>query len=468
MLAVLIFFCNFASAFAKKRMSEVLNTKWQQSLSALKSQLALQVPKEQFGNVWSWFEHVMPKEYDNTTLVLACPTRNFATLFSEKYLPHLKPHLNSVFGENLKIRFVLDEAPASPAAGSAKKPQEKPLDPHLNPEFTFKNFVKGISNKAALNIAKAIAEKPNQTTFNPLFLYGPSGVGKTHLVTAVGHRIKEKFPEKRVLFVPAHLFKTQYTDAVRNNNINEFMHFYQSIDILIIDDIQELTTANTQHTFFHIFNHLHLNGRQIIITCDRAPVLFEGIEERMLTRFKWGIVMEMDRPDVMLRRDIVAAKIRGTGLRFPADVVNYIAENVTDNVRDLQGVVNSLMAFSMVDDCEIDLALAQRVVARVINLTRNDITLKDILQHLCQHFKVKQREIIEKCRKADIVLVRQLTMYLAQKYTKMSQAQIGQELGRRDHATVLYAIRQIERRIASDRDFRLQVEALEANLKAHV
>lgn len=449
-------------------MNEVLSSKWQQSLSALKSQLALQIPKEQFGNVWSWFEYVKPVEYDNTTLVIACPTKNFASLFSERYLPHLRPHLAEAFGENLKIRFVLAENKEDSPTPNAKKPEERPLDPHLNPDYTFKNFVKGVSNKAALNIAKAIAEKPSQTTFNPLFLYGPSGVGKTHLVTAIGHRIKEKFPEMRVLFVAAHLFKTQYTDAVRNNNINEFMHFYQSIDILIIDDIQELTTANTQHTFFHIFNHLQLNGRQIIITCDRPPVLFEGIEKRMLTRFKWGIVMEMDRPDVMLRRDILAAKIRQTGMRFPADVVNYIAENVTDNVRDLQGVVNSIMAFSMVDDCEIDLALAQRVVARVVNLTAGDISLNDIMKHLCQHFKVKQRDVIEKCRKADIVLVRQLTMYLAQKYTQMSQAQIGQEIGRRDHATVLHAIRQIERRIASDRDFRLQVEALEASLKAHV
>lgn len=447
-------------------MEETLTITWQQCLDGLKSQLAAQIPHEQMRNVWSWFEQIRLCDMQGNTLTLGCPTKNFAEIFADKYLPHLLPHLRSALGSEVKVRFTLTEE-TQQEANPEEKPKAAPFASHLSPDYTFKNFVKGVSNKAALNIAKAIAEKPSQTTFNPFFLYGPSGVGKTHLVTAVGHRVKEKFPDKRVLFVAAQLFKTQYMDSVKNNTTNEFLHFYQSIDILIVDDIQELNTEKTQRTFFHIFNHLQLNGRQIIMTCDRPPVLFKGIEERMLNRFKWGIVMEMDRPDVMLRRDILSAKIRATGLRFPADVVNYIAETVTDNVRELQGVVNSIMAWSMQDDCEIDLELAQRVVGRVVNLSRNDITLDDIIKHLCKNFKVKQREILDKSRKADIVMVRQLAMFLAQKYTKLGQVQIGQGLGNRNHATVIHGVQQIERRMAEDREFRLRIEALEASLKAH-
>jgi len=278
-------------------------------------------------------------------------------------------------------------------------------------------------------------------------------------------RILESQPERRVLYVPAHLFKTQYTDSVLHNTINDFIHFYQTIDVLIIDDIQEITTAKTQQAFFHIFNHLQQNGRQIIITCDRAPVDFEGIEERMLTRFKWGTVTEMEKPDVALRRAILTAKIKRDGLKFPPDVIDYIANNVESSVRELQGIVNSIMAYSVVDNCDICQELVEKVVARAVNLEKHELTLDDIVKAVCKRYNVKLKDVNSKSRKQGIVLARQLAMFLSHKYTTLPYSQIGHLIGRKDHSTVLHACNTISNRITTDKNFRREVEEMESALK---
>lgn len=458
----MLFFLQFCAQMADTSLSL-----WQKSLEALSLEMRQRVPEQQFENVWSWFAQLQFLQTKGSQIVAGVPTSRFKELFEQRYIAYLLPALKAYFGNDATLQLVVHEEVKVQNVEATKEDKLPALDPQLNHDYTFSTFVRGASNKAALNVAKSIARKPDQTTFNPLFIYGPSGVGKTHLVSAIGHAVLENFPEKRVLFVSANLFKTQYMDASKNNQLNDFMHFYQTIDVLIVDDIQELTTEKTQRTFFHIFNHLQHNNRQIIITCDRPPVLFEGIEERMLTRFKWGMVMEMERPDVVLRHEILNAKIRRDGLKFPREVVAYIAEHVTSNVRDLQGVVNSIMAYSIMDDCDVDLALAERCVARIVNLSEGDIRFSDILKTVCRQFKVKSRDVIGKSRKADIVAVRQMAMYLAQKYTQLNQSQIGQELGGRDHTTILHGIRQVEKQISSDREFRLFVEAIEANLKKH-
>ena len=235
--------------------------------------------------------------------------------------------------------------------------------------------------------------------------------------------------------------------------------------MLIIDDIQEITTAKTQMAFFHIFNHLQQNKRQIIITCDRPPVLFEGIEERMLTRFKWGMVAELEKPDTQLRRDILTAKIRRDGLSFPVEVVDYIAQNVDSSVRELEGIINGIMAYSVVDDCDIDIDLARRVVARIVNLERKELTAEGILTAVCRHSGVSRRDLCAKSRKQTVVSVRQLAMYLCHKYTGQSYAQIGRIIGGRDHSTVLHGCNQVARRLQTDRDFRRSIEELEAALR---
>lgn len=449
---------------------------WQQCLDIIRQT----VPEQHFR---TWFEPLELVSLEAGELLLCVPNQFFCEYFDQHYAAYLMRAMNAVCGGKVKLNYKLKPAPVQNAtnepllvvrndAGQNRKgnpqaaPKPAPVDPQLNPRYTFENFVEGASNKLARSVGISIAETPGKIAFNPFFLYGPSGVGKTHLVNAIGVRIRELYPEKRVLFVSAHVFKTQFTDSVIHNTQNEFINFYQTIDVLIIDDIQEITTAKTQQSFFHIFNHLQQNNRQIIITCDRPPVLLEGMEERMLTRFKWGMTAEMEKPDTQLRRDILVSKIRKDGLVIPPEVVQYIAQHVESSVRELEGIINSIMAYSVVDNCEIDLQLTQRIVARAVNLEQKGLTADDILSAVCSRYGVKAKELVSKSRKQAVVLPRQLAMYLIHKYTDMSYSQLGRLFGKRDHSTVLYACNQIAHRISVGKQFRREVEELEAALKS--
>lgn len=457
-------------------MDSTPHTLWQQCLDIIRQT----VPEQHFR---TWFEPLELVSLEAGELLLCVPNQFFCEYFDQHYAAYLMRAMNAVCGGKVKLNYKLKPAPVQNAtnepllvvrndAGQNRKgnpqaaPKPAPVDPQLNPRYTFENFVEGASNKLARSVGISIAETPGKIAFNPFFLYGPSGVGKTHLVNAIGVRIRELYPEKRVLFVSAHVFKTQFTDSVIHNTQNEFINFYQTIDVLIIDDIQEITTAKTQQSFFHIFNHLQQNNRQIIITCDRPPVLLEGMEERMLTRFKWGMTAEMEKPDTQLRRDILVSKIRKDGLVIPPEVVQYIAQHVESSVRELEGIINSIMAYSVVDNCEIDLQLTQRIVARAVNLEQKGLTADDILSAVCSRYGVKAKELMSKSRKQAVVLPRQLAMYLIHKYTDMSYSQLGRLFGKRDHSTVLYACNQIAHRISVDKQFRREVEELEAALKS--
>ena len=439
-------------------MNPTAEDKWGHCLKHIQDELPDQAFK-------TWFAPLRFAGLDGQLLTLCAPSRYVCEFIEEHYLAPLHRAIAAEFGEGIRLQYSLKEEPKptpdepraqeKPQQGPPGKQGPAPLNPQLNTSYTFDTFVEGRSNKLARSVALAIAERPGQVTFNPLFLYGPSGVGKTHLVNAIGVRIRELFPEMRVLFVSAHLFKTQYTDSIIRNKFND----------LIIDDIQELTTAKTQQAFFHIFNHLQQNRRQLIITCDRPPVLFEGIEERMLTRFKWGMVAEIERPDIELRRDILFSKIKRDGLSIPDDVVQYIAQNVSDSVRDLEGIINSIMAYSVVYNCDVDLPLTARVVARCVNLEKKELTLDDIVRKVCAHYGVKQRDLLSKSRRQGIVQARQLAMYLSHKYTDLSLSQIGRRIGDRDHSTVLHSCAQVERRVATDKGFRREMEELECALK---
>lgn len=457
-------------------MDSTPHTLWQQCLDIIRQT----VPEQHFR---TWFEPLELVSLEAGELLLCVPNQFFCEYFDQHYAAYLMRAMNAVCGGKVKLNYKLKPAPVQNAtnepllvvrndAGQNRKgnpqaaPKPAPVDPQLNPRYTFENFVEGASNKLARSVGISIAETPGKIAFNPFFLYGPSGVGKTHLVNAIGVRIRELYPEKRVLFVSAHVFKTQFTDSVIHNTQNEFINFYQTIDVLIIDDIQEITTAKTQQSFFHIFNHLQQNNRQIIITCDRPPVLLEGMEDRMLTRFKWGMTAEMEKPDTQLRRDILVSKIRKDGLVIPPEVVQYIAQHVESSVRELEGIINSIMAYSVVDNCEIDLQLTQRIVARAVNLEQKGLTADDILSAVCSRYGVKAKELVSKSRKQAVVLPRQLAMYLIHKYTDMSYSQLGRLFGKRDHSTVLYACNQIAHRISVDKQFRREVEELEAALKS--
>ena len=317
-------------------------------------------------------------------------------------------------------------------------------------------------------MGQAIAENPNQQAFNPLFIFGPSGVGKTHLVNAIGTRVKELHPQKRVLYLSANLFQVQYTDSVRRNTFNDFMHFYQSIDVLIMDDIQELmgeTKAKTQYAFFHIFNHLRQNGKQIILTSDRPPVSLQGMEDRLITRFKCGLLAELERPEEQLRRDILVSMIRHDGLNIPQDVIDYISINVSDSVRELEGVIHSLLAYSVVYNRDVDMELAQRVMCHSIHVEKKPLTMEQIIECTCEFCHVKQEDVYGKSRKANIVQARQLSMYFAQQFTKLTTSKIGTLVGNRNHATVIHSVKTIENRLNVDKEFRKSVEELEHKLK---
>ena len=307
---------------------------------------------------------------------------------------------------------------------------------------------------------------PAGTAFNPLFLYGASGVGKTHLANAIGTKIKELYADKRVLYVSAHLFQVQYTDSVRNNTTNDFINFYQTIDVLIIDDIQEFAgVTKTQNTFFHIFNHLHQNGKQLILTSDRAPVLLQGMEERLLTRFKWGMVAELEKPTVELRKNILRNKIHRDGLQFPPEVIDYIAENVNESVRDLEGIVIAIMARSTIFNKEIDLDLAQHIVHGVVHNETKAVTIDDILKVVCKHFDLEASAIHTKSRKREVVQARQIAMYLAKNYTDFSTSKIGKFIGNKDHATVLHACKTVKGQLEVDKSFQAEVQEIESLLK---
>ena len=352
----------------------------------------------------------------------------------------------------------------SPTVLDAAKPQD--IDSQLDLHHTFANYIEGDSNKLPRSVGLSIAEHPNSSQFNPMFIYGPSGCGKTHLINAIGVRTKELYPQKRVLYVSARLFQVQYTDAVLKNCTNDFINFYQTIDMLIVDDIQEWASATkTQETFFHIFNHLTRNGKRIILACDRPPVDLQGMSERLLTRFCCGLIAELERPNPQLCVDILKNKIKRDGLHIPNDVVQFIAETANGSVRDLEGVINSLLAFSVVYNCKIDMRLAERIIKRAVKIDNEPLTMDDILDTVCNHFNVTTAAVISRSRKRDYVVARQVSMYLAQKYTKMPASRIGKLVGGRDHSTVIHSCTQIENRLKIDKVFSSEVQSIENSFK---
>ena len=438
----------------------------------------------------TWFSNTKPASYVDHVLTIFVPSQFVYEYIEAHYVNLLSAAIYRVFGNNtlLNYRVLTDrqnqltvdqeseKRPNSKLSEQVKSSNKTPdaiavpvqdLDPMLRSNYRFDNFIEGLSNKLPRAAAESIAMKPGKTVFNPLFLYGASGVGKTHLANAIGLKVKELYPEKRVLYVSAHLFKVQYTDSVRKNTLNDFINFYQSIDVLIIDDIQEFVgVEKTQNTFFHVFNHLHQKGKQRIMTCDRPPVMLQGIEDRLITRFKWGLTAEIERPNLELRRSILSDKVRREGIMLESDVLEYIAENVTDSVRELEGILISLHAHSTLYGREIDMALAQRVISKAVRVVEKELTVEDIVHSTCEYYHVKDDSIYTSSRKRDIVLARQIAMYLTHKHLpNLSLARIGQCIGSKDHSTVLHACRTIEGQIEVDKAVELAIEEIEAKIK---
>lgn len=441
----------------------------------------------------TWFKDIVFESFneEQKMVVIRVPSHFVYEYLEEYYVKLLHAALSKEFGtgtqlsyrvvtdsENKQTQTMEGDAPVdadmrprqrehaneSPQQLEAIAPQQ--LDPQLNPHLTFDNYIKGSSNKLPRTIGQSIAENPQTMQFNPFFVFGPSGCGKTHLINAIGVEAKKLFPQKRVLYISARLFEVQYTNAVLRNTINDFINFYQTIDMLIVDDIQEWEDKKgTQNTFFHIFNHLFRNGKRIILASDRPPVQLKGMNERLITRFSCGLIAELEKPNVQLCVDILEDKIRHEGLNIPEDVVKFIASTANGSVRDLQGVVNSLMAYSVVYNCNVDMQLAERIVKRSVKVETTQLTVEEIIESVCQHYNVTPANINSRSRKKDYVTARQVSIYLAQKYTKLPASRIGRLVGGRDHSTVIYSCNQVEQRLKIDKKFSNEIMSIENSFK---
>ncbi len=454
---------------------------WEKCLAIFRDVL----PPEQFD---AWFKPVTSISYRDNNLNVLVPSPYFVEQLDERYIKLITKTLHKVYGPEVKLFYHFNQVSNEPATsvtiessnpssavapkpGASSNPFNRPvesadIDAQLNPRYTFENYCNSVSNRVARSIGEAIATDPKCKTFNPLFIFGSPGVGKTHLIQAIGIRIKERNPRSRVLYVTARLFESQYTTALKNNRINDFINFYQSIDVLILDDIQDLIgKESTQRTFFHIFNHLQLNQKQIILSSDTRPAQMEGMDKRMLDRFKWGMTAELEKPDYELRRNVLSQKAKQEGFNIPDEVIDYIASNVTESIRELEGIMVSLGVHATVLGVDINIDLARRVLANAVKINLKQINFEIITQEVSAYYKIEPYQLFTKSRKREISDARQMVMFLAKKHTKMPLKAIGTRLDR-THATVLYACKNIEERLPLEKKLQEDVASIENSLMA--
>lgn len=442
----------------------------------------------------TWFAPIVPVTLEGKTLKIKVPSQFVYEWLEDNYIGLLKSAMTYTLGEGARLIYIIDspvdkkQLPSTnrpelakqslTLATEAKNPELKnpfvipgireiTVDPQLNLHQNFDNFVEGESNRLARSAGIAVANKPGGTAFNPLFIFGGVGLGKTHLAHAIGVDIKEKYPKKKVLYVSAEKFTQQFISASTakdkdKNNLNDFIHFYQLIDVLIVDDIQFLSgKVKTQDAFFHIFNHLHQTGKQVILTSDKAPVDLFDIEQRLLSRFKWGLSAELTTPDYNTRYKILQNKFYTDGAEISEDIIAYLAENIRTNIRELEGVSNSLIAQAAFNRKEYSIELAQSIIEKSVKNSQCDLTIDHIQQIIADYFNLDIESLHSKTRKRNVVQARQLAMFFSKKYTKSSLSTIGSQIGQRDHATVLHACKTVENLIETDREFKKYVSDLE-------
>ncbi len=452
-----------------KNMTQTLQQQWAQCQTILADNLTSSVYQ-------MWFAPIVPLQFADGVLVLQVKSSFVAEYIEENYISLLSSVIYRVFGQGtcLEYRVLIDSAsgagtmlPSSAANGSYQNPAQavlpqtpntNPFDSQLSSLYTFDTFVSGEPNKLARTAGLAIAKQPGFTAFNPLFIYGGSGVGKTHLANAIGNQIRVYYPQARVLYVSANTFKLQFQDARNANRIPDFLNFYQSVDVLIVDDIQYFAgLKGTQDTFFHIFNYLQQSRKQLIFTSDKAPVELKDVDDRLLTRFKYGLTAEIARPDYQLRRDIFLSKMHRDGIELSEEVVDFIAQNVRDSVRDLEGVLASLVAHSTFTNAEIDLKLAEKVVSRLVTVQEKQTSVSDVMKAVSEHFNIPEKAIVAQNRSREIAQARHVAIYLSRMLTDSSLNEIGLQMGRRTHATMLHSITMIREQMEYDAPLRQHI-----------
>ena len=447
----------------------------------------------------TWFKPIVPVKITDNVLSIQVPSKFFYEWLEEHYIKILKLALTKELGKDARLVYVIkmentfgnktpytEKIPSSNNSSLKSQNVETPfisftselknpfvipgirnlqIESQLNPNYTFENFLEGDSNRLARSAGLAVANKPGGTSFNPLLIYGGVGLGKTHLVHAIGVDIKKSYPDKTVLYISSEKFTQQYIDSVKKNSRNDFIHFYQVIDILIVDDVQFLSgKSGTQDVFFHIFNHLHQNGKQVILTSDKAPLDMQDIEQRLLSRFKWGLSAELQTPSFETRVSILKNKLFRDGVEIDDEITEYVAKNINSNVRELEGAIISLIAQSSFNKAEITLDLAKEVISKFVKNNRREVSIDYIQKVVSDYFQMDVETLQSKTRKRHIVQARQIAMYFAKKFTKASLASIGTQIGRRDHATVLHACKTVDNLSFTDKQFRKYVEDLHQRL----
>lgn len=456
---------------------------WQHCLAQIKEQTS----EEEFVR---WFKPIVPLSYDGKVLRLRMPSEDCVFHIERNYIPSLRPIIYEHFGNNTSLRYTV------PSAEQLARERERAADPdnetinkvvtqgdttkiknpfvipgikrleipsQLNPNYTFETFVEGDCNRLVRSVGMAISIEPGKNTYNPLYIFGDSGLGKTHLAQAIGMEIKRRHPELQVLYVSMNKFQAQYTTAVLNKEPNDFINFYQMVDVLIIDDIQELSgnKGSTQNAFFNIFNHLHLTGKQLILTSDKRPSELSDINERLLTRFKWGLAAELTQPDFETKVKIIQNKAAKLQVEIPDEVVTYFAENINANIREIEGALSALVANSAFLGRKITITLAKEVLKMYVKISPKEISIEHIRKVVCDYLNIDEAVFDSPKRTRDVAQARQIAMYLCKQHTKSPLSAIGAAIGGKNHATVLHACKAVTNLMETDKSFLQIVEDID-------
>ena len=476
-------------------MEKSYDTVWRNALKIIQDNVSIQSYK-------TWFEPIIPVALKENVITIQVPSQFFYEWLEEHYVDLLRKTIQRELGSDARLEYRIVVENSNPTSGpytieypnyntgSNDNPDSSiPLvvgknimnpfiipglkkiniDPQLNSNYQFENFIEGDCNRLARSAGYAVAQKPSGTAFNPLVIWGGVGLGKTHLAQAIGSEIKKSFNSKTVLYVSSEKFTNQFIDAIKNNAVNDFVHFYQLIDVLIVDDIQFFANKQkTQDIFFHIFNHLHQNGKQLILTSDRPPRDLEGMEERLLSRFKWGLSADVQIPDFETRIAILEKKMYSDGIELPKDVVEFVAYNINTNIRELEGALISLLAQSSLNKKQIDIELAKKIIKNFVKSVSREVSIDYIQKTVCESFNIPLDKLKEKTRKREVVQARQLSMYLAKNFTNNSLKIIGKHFGGRDHSTVIHSCQAIQNLLDTDSDFKENVEDIQKKIQMNI
>ena len=466
-------------------MQQTVESAWVECLDIIKGNVAEQAFK-------TWFAPIRPLKIEGDTLTIQVPSQFFYEWLEEHYVTEIKDAICAIFGPEAKLEYsvIIDKGSAANNSYSVNLPNqtasrknnhvEKPLkspfelvsvgdyrrESNLNPSYLFDNFIEGDCNRLARSAGAAMTKKPGVTSFNPLMVYGGVGLGKTHLVQAIGNSIRASHSDKFVLYVSSEKFINQFINAVQNHEVQGFTSFYLQVDVLIIDDVQFFAgKEKTQEIFFHIFNHLHQLGKQIIMTSDCPPRDLKGLEERLLSRFKWGLTADLQQPDLETRMAIILTKMEKDGIEIPEDVVEYLAYSVDTNIRELEGVLISLIAHASLNKIPVDLELAKQILKNIVRDIETEVGIDYIQKTVSEFYGVKSEDLKAKTRKKEIVIARQVAMYFSKEYTNHSLKSIGYHFGGRDHSTVIHAVQSVNDMMDVSNNFKSSIHDLKKKIK---